>query len=83
MAKAFVPNFEFDTLGEDLVLTFQVLFFGGGLRDLSIVSVTILGTDTLAQVKQKLVNAISVEATNLGYSVSATDIILPVFQKGG
>ena len=82
MAGCFVPSIDFDASGDNLELKMQVLFFGAGLKDLSIVAATILAGDTLAQVKGKIVTAILSEAAALGYSVPAANMILPSFQKG-
>lgn len=83
MAGCFVNSLEINSDGENLQAKLPCLFFGAELRDLSEVSVTILSTDTLAQIKAKIVTALSDEATRLGYSVPASNMILPAFQKGG
>jgi hypothetical protein len=82
MAGAFVPSIEVEASDANLIMKSDVIFFGTGLRDISPISITVLPTDTLAQVKQKLVDAISAEATRLGLAVPASNMILPVFQKG-
>ena len=82
MAGAFVPNIEADTSGDNLVLKMQVIFFAAGLKDLSEVRIEVLPADTLAQIKTKVINAITTEATALGYAVLAANMIIPVFQKG-
>ena len=60
----------------------RLQLFGVGLKDRSLVSVAVLPSDTPAQIKMKLVNAIIAEATTLGYSVVAADIVLPAYQRG-
>ena len=82
MAGALVYSVDFDSSGDNLALSADVLFFGTGLKDKSLVSVTILSADTPAQIKAKLVNAVIAEATALGYSVSASGVILPSYQRG-
>jgi hypothetical protein len=82
MAGAFVTSIEVDVNGDNLQAKLSCIYFGGGLRDLSEVSIIILQSDTLAQIKQKIVDAIINEANLLGYSVLASNIIIPAFQKG-
>jgi hypothetical protein len=82
MAGAFIPSIEVETSQENLILKLRIIFFGTGLRDLSEVEVSILPSETLSQIKTKLVDAIISEANSLGYSLSASNIILPTFQKG-
>lgn len=82
MASAFIPNIEVETLDDNLILKMQVIFFATGLKDLSQISVEILPTDSLSQIKAKIVNIITAEASNLGYSVPASNMIIPVFQRG-
>ena len=82
MAGAFIPNIEADTSENNLVLKMQVIFFAAGLKDFSEVNVEILPADTLLQIKTKVVNAVTAEATALGYTVPASNMILPIFQKG-
>ena len=82
MAGALVSSIDFDSSADNLTLVADVLFFGVGLKDRSVVSVTILPSDAVTQIKSKLVNAVLAEATALGYSVSANSVILPVFQRG-
>ena len=82
MAGAFIPNIVADTSGDNLILKMQVLFFATGLKDLSQISVEILPADTLTQIKTKIVNAITTEATSLGYSVPTSNMIIPTFQRG-
>jgi hypothetical protein len=82
MAGCFVNSINVESNGDNLEARLPCLFFASGLRDLSEVSVTITPTDTLAQIKTKIVDAISSEATRLGYSVPASNMILPAFQKG-
>lgn len=82
MAGCFVNKIEVEPNEDNLEAKLSCIFFGAGLRDLSEVSVTILPSDTLSQIKAKIVSAISAEATALGYSVSASNMILPAFQKG-
>ncbi len=83
MAGCFVSSIVVEANGDNLEAKLPCLFFASGLRDLSEVSITITPADTLAQIKAKIVDAISTEATRLGYSVSASNMILPAFQKGG
>ena len=82
MAGAFIPSIEADTSGDNLVLNMQVIFFAAGLKDLSSISVEILPADTLAQIKAKVVSAITAEAVALGYTVPPINMIIPTFQRG-
>ena len=82
MSGAFIFSIDFDSSDDNLELVTNILFFGAGLKDRSFTSITILPSDTPAQIKTKLVNAIIAEATALGYSVPAANIVLPVFQRG-
>jgi hypothetical protein len=82
MAGAFVFSIDFESSEDNLELAANILFFGTGLKDRSFVKVTVLPADTVAQIKTKLVNAIIAEATAIGYSVPAGNIILPAFQRG-
>ena len=83
MAGCFVTSINVEPNGDNLEAKLPCIFFASGLRDLSEVSITIIPTDTLVQIKQKIVDAISAEAIRLGYSVLASNMILPSFQKGG
>ncbi len=83
MAGCFVSKIEVEPNGDNLEAKLPCIFFASGLRDLSEVSVTITPADTLAQIKTRIVDAIITEATRLGYSVPASNMILPTFQKGG
>ena len=82
MTGAFIFSIDFDNQDDNLELTANILFFGAGLKDRSFASITILPSDTPAQIKTKVVNAVTTEATRLGYSVPASNMILPVFQRG-
>lgn len=82
MAGAIVPSIDFDSSGDNLEFRAHILFFGAGLKDGSLISITILPSDTALQIKNKLVTAIQTEGTNLGYSVPASNIILPAYQRG-
>ncbi len=83
MAIAFVVSMDAKTTGEDMELLANTAYFGGGIADINPVSITISPGDTLAQVKQKVIEAILAQASSLGYSLTTSDIILPAFQKGG
>ena len=82
MAGCFVSSISVEPNGDNLEAKLPCIFFGTGLRDLSEVSITILPSDSLAQIKTKIVSAITAEATALGYNVPASNMILPTFQKG-
>lgn len=83
MAGCFVSSLLVEANGDNLEAKLPCLFFASGLRDLSEVVVTISPSESLAQIKQKIVDAISTEATRLGYTVPVSNMILPTFQKGG
>ena len=82
MAGCFATNLIVEAVGDNIQAKLDCLFFATGLRDLSEVTVVISPTQTPAQIKQAITDAILAEATNLGYSVSASNVILPAFQKG-
>ena len=82
MAGLIVTNVDTDVAGDVISLRLDCLFHSIGLKDLSVVSVDILSTDSLATIKQKVVDALTAEATRLGYFVPASNMILPAFQKG-
>lgn len=82
MAGAFIYSIEFDTSGDTLNLVANLIFFGVGLKDMSVVQVPILASSSPAEIRQQVTNAVLAEAARLGYSVTATQVILPAFQKG-
>ena len=82
MAGCFVNSIVVEPNGDNLEAKLPCIFFASGLRDLSEVSVTITPADTLTQIKTKIVDAITAEATRLGYSVATSSMIFPAFQKG-
>lgn len=88
MATAFVVK-PSDVTGtdEDIIVTYDLVYRGaevgaGRGYDLSHLTVTYTPTDTLAQMRTKLVNAILAEAGVLGYGLTAARIILPSYQRG-
>ncbi len=81
--NAIVPGFEIATSGDNLELRANVVYFGVGVKDLSPIAVVILPSDTIVQIKQKIIDAVIAEAVNLGWTLLANQILLPVFQKGG
>ena len=82
MAGCFVNSINVEPNEDNLEAKLSCIFFASGLRDLSEVSVTITPADTLSQIKIKIVDAITTEATRLGYSVPVSNMILPAFHKG-
>jgi hypothetical protein len=82
VAGCIVTAINFDVNGDDLEAKLTCLFFGKGIKDLSEVSVPILQSDTLEQIKQKLTGAVVTEAEKCTYNVLASNIMLPLFQKG-
>jgi len=82
MAGVFVTDLTVNPSGDNLELKLDMVFFASGLKDLSVVTITISPADTLAQVKAAIVAAIQAEATRLSLNVPAANMILPAFQKG-
>jgi len=84
MAMAFVQieSIEPETDTGYLTLNLEILFHLGGTFDKTTNQVSIIAGDTLADIKARVVSAITAEATRLGYSVPTTNMILPAFQRG-
>ena len=87
MAKAFLPSIDSVTGNGDGTFTiYAIVGFSGsdvvGGTDISPITPIISGSDSPIDIKNKLVDAILAEAAKFGYSLVATDIILPDFQKG-
>lgn len=82
MTIAFITSFEPKSNVDSMELCAITAYFGNGVSDVNPVLVVIVPGDTLFQVKQKLIEAVLTQASILGYSVTASDIILPTFQKG-
>lgn len=71
-------------VGSDISLRYIVYFYGADMAapDYSIVTVTFTAGDTAQNMRTKMSQAIAAEASRLGYSVSASAMILPSFQRG-
>ncbi len=87
MAKAFVPKVDnpVGNLDGTFSIDMSPIYSGPdvpGGTDTSIVSVLLDGSDTVADIKNKMSSAVTNEAIRLGYSLSSVDIIIPNFQKG-
>lgn len=82
MAGAFIfPNFNVEATVDGIKLNLDVMYFGGGLRDLSVIEVVIQGGETLVEIRNMISSAISAEATRLGYVLEQNKTIMPSFQK--
>lgn len=86
MAKAILSYEPVMKVENGFNLPVNILYYGtdvmGGQGDLSQVTVTILGTDTLAQIKTKIVNAVVADAPIQGHTLAAADITMPAFMSG-
>ena len=86
MAKAFVPLID-NTIGNTdgtFILYMTVVYSGPDVRngtDLSPIQVTLDGSDSVINIKNKMSVEILAEATRLGYTLISNDIIMPGFQK--
>lgn len=64
----------------------RILYYGadvlGGTGDFSEVTVTLLGTDTLAQMKSKIINGVLSDAANWGYTLTSANITMPSWMSG-
>ena len=87
MANAFVALVnDFSGLPNgDIQVNAHLIFSGTEVRpggDIDIVPVLITSSDTLQQIRQKITDAVIARATEIGYTMVASNIFMPDFQKG-
>lgn len=71
--------------GGSFDLDYEVFFGGTDVRsggDISIITINVLPGDANTAIRSKLSDAVSAEATRIGYALARTNITLPTYQKG-